>query len=76
MMHVGGLMSFTPPPDAQKGFLRQLVDDSKANEVVDPWNLKLSHPDLLLQPDPVLGLRRQLRTGLPRAAFGAGQSGR
>jgi diacylglycerol O-acyltransferase / wax synthase len=50
MMHVGGLMPFTPPPDAPKGFLRQLVDDSKANEVVEPWNLKLSHPDLLYSP--------------------------
>ncbi|MDT5140453.1 MAG: diacylglycerol O-acyltransferase / wax synthase, partial [Mycobacterium sp.] len=50
MMHVGGLMPFTPPPDAPKGFLRQLVDESKANEVVDPWNLKLSHPDLLYSP--------------------------
>jgi diacylglycerol O-acyltransferase / wax synthase len=50
MMHVGALMPFTPPPDAPKGFLRQLVDESKANEVVDPWNLKLSHPDLLYSP--------------------------
>ena len=47
MMHVGGLMPFTPPPDAPRDFLRQLVDESKANEVVEPWNLKLSHPDLL-----------------------------
>lgn len=50
MMHVGGLMPFTPPPDAPRDFLRQLVDESKENEVVAPWNLKLSHPDLLLSP--------------------------
>lgn len=50
MMHVGGLMPFTPPPDAPRDFLRQLVDESKANEVVEPWNLKLSHPDLLRSP--------------------------
>ena len=50
MMHVGALMPFTPPPDAPPGFLRQLVDESKANDVVDPWNLKLSHPDLLFSP--------------------------
>jgi diacylglycerol O-acyltransferase len=50
MMHVGALMPFTPPPDAPRDFLRQLVDASKANDVVDPWNLKLSHPDLLFSP--------------------------
>ncbi|OBI83653.1 WS/DGAT/MGAT family O-acyltransferase [Mycobacterium asiaticum] len=50
MMHVGGLMPFTPPPDAPKDFLRQLVDESKASAVVDPWNLKLSQPDLLFSP--------------------------
>lgn len=50
MMHVGALMPFTPPDDAPADFLRQLVDESKANEVVEPWNLKLSHPDLLYSP--------------------------
>ncbi|OPE45308.1 diacylglycerol O-acyltransferase, partial [Mycobacterium intermedium] len=50
MMHVGGLMPFTPPPGAPKDFLRQLVEESKENEVVEPWNLKLSHPDLLFSP--------------------------
>ncbi|QLL06954.1 WS/DGAT/MGAT family O-acyltransferase [Mycobacterium vicinigordonae] len=50
MMHVGALMPFAPPPDAPRDFLRQLVDESRSNEVVDPWNLKLSHPDLLLSP--------------------------
>lgn len=50
MMHVGALMPFTPPPDAPRDFLRQLVDESKSNEVVEPWNLKLSHPDLLFSP--------------------------
>ena len=50
MMHVGGLMPFTPPPDAPPDFLRQLVDESKTNDVVEPWNLKLSHPQLLYTP--------------------------
>ncbi|QUR65693.1 WS/DGAT/MGAT family O-acyltransferase [Mycobacterium spongiae] len=50
MMHVGALMPFTPPQGAPPDFLRQLVDDSKANEVVDPWNLKLSHPGMLYDP--------------------------
>ncbi|CAM4192677.1 Putative diacyglycerol O-acyltransferasec/MT3584 [Mycobacterium basiliense] len=50
MMHVGALMPFAPPADAPPDFLRGLVDDSRANEVVEPWNLKLSHPDLLYSP--------------------------
>ncbi|MFV0493708.1 WS/DGAT/MGAT family O-acyltransferase [Mycobacterium sp.] len=50
MMHVGALMPFTPPPDAPADFLRQLVDESSENEVVDPWNLKLSSPDMLTNP--------------------------
>lgn len=50
MMHVGALMPFTPPPDAPPDFLRQLVDASKANEVVAPWNVKLSQPWLLYSP--------------------------
>ena len=50
MMHVGALMPFTPPPGAPPDFLRQLVDDSKANDVVRPWNLKLSQPRLLYSP--------------------------
>lgn len=50
MMHVGALMVFAPPPDAPPDFLRQLVAEGKASEVVQPWNLKLSQPDLRCSP--------------------------
>jgi len=50
MMHVGALMPFTAPPDSPADFLRKLVDDSKKQEVVAPWNLKLSQPWLLYSP--------------------------
>jgi diacylglycerol O-acyltransferase len=51
MMHVGGLLPFTPPTDAAKDHLRALIDDSSQREVVAPWNLKLSHPHLLYAPN-------------------------
>jgi diacylglycerol O-acyltransferase / wax synthase len=51
MMHVGGLMPFTPPPDASPDFLRRLLDDTKLEKVVAPWNCKLAHPTLLYRPD-------------------------
>ena len=50
MMHVGALMPFTPPPDAPPDFLRRLLEDNKNNEVVAPWNRKLSNPHLLYSP--------------------------
>src|SRR6478672_2675134 len=51
MMHVGGLMPFTPPPGAPPDFLRRLLDDTKLEKVVSPWNRKLTHPTLLYRPD-------------------------
>jgi diacylglycerol O-acyltransferase len=51
MMHVGGLMPFTPPPDAPPDFLRRLLDETKLEKVVAPWNRKLAHPTLLYRPD-------------------------
>ncbi|MDT5350464.1 MAG: diacylglycerol O-acyltransferase / wax synthase [Mycobacterium sp.] len=51
MMHVGGLMPFTPPPGAPPDFLRRLLDDTKLEKVVSPWNRKLAHPTLLYRPD-------------------------
>jgi diacylglycerol O-acyltransferase len=51
MMHVGGLMPFTPPPDAPPDFLRRLLDETKHEKVVAPWNRKLAHPTLLYRPD-------------------------
>lgn len=50
MMHVGGLMPFTPPPGSPPDYLRRLIEDNKDNELVSPWNLKLSQPQLLLSP--------------------------
>jgi diacylglycerol O-acyltransferase / wax synthase len=51
MMHVGALLPFSPPPDAEPGYLRRLLDDSRDHEVVAPWNRKLSHARLLYHPD-------------------------
>lgn len=51
MMHVGGLMPFTPPADAPPDFLRRLLDETKHEKVVAPWNRKLAHPTLLYRPD-------------------------
>jgi WS/DGAT/MGAT family acyltransferase len=51
MMHVGGLMPFTPPRDAPPDFLRQLLAETKLEKVVAPWNRKLAHPTLLYRPD-------------------------
>ena len=51
MMHVGGLMPFTPPPDAPPDFLRRLLDGAKREKVVAPWNRKLAHPTMVYRPD-------------------------
>lgn len=51
MMHVGGLMPFTPPPDAPPDFLRQLLEQTRHEKVVAPWNRKLAHPTLIYRPD-------------------------
>jgi diacylglycerol O-acyltransferase / wax synthase len=51
MMHIAGLMPFSPPADAPAGFLRRLIEDARSRDVVAPWNLKLSHPRLLYRPD-------------------------
>ncbi len=51
MMHVAGLLQFSPPPDAPPDHLRRLVDEIRAaNAVERPWNLKLGTPDLLVNP--------------------------
>lgn len=51
MMHVAGLLQFTPPADAPPDHLRKLVDEIRALPSVQrPWNLKLSTPDLLVNP--------------------------
>lgn len=51
MMHVAGLLPFTPPADASPTFTRDLVDDMVRNVAVQsPWNLKLRHPRLRYSP--------------------------
>jgi diacylglycerol O-acyltransferase / wax synthase len=51
MMHVGGLLVFTPPADAT-AFLRVLADElrSGAPAPQPPWNLKLRRPEVLKNP--------------------------
>ncbi len=42
MMHVGGLLVFTPPPDVDRFYLRDLVDEAIAlHDIQPPWNRKL-----------------------------------
>jgi WS/DGAT/MGAT family acyltransferase len=54
MMHVGGLLIFDPPQNAQPGFLRDLADELRRSpEVHAPWSLKLNHPDFLSHPRQV-----------------------
>ncbi len=51
MMHVGGLLLFSPPPDADPDHLRHLMDEVRAGAPVQrPFNLTLRHPDLLAHP--------------------------
>ncbi len=51
MMHVAGLMPFTPAPGTPPDHLRRLMDEIKAGaEVFRPWNFKLRTPDLLWNP--------------------------
>jgi diacylglycerol O-acyltransferase len=51
MMHVGGLLLFTPPTDAPPDFLRKLMDEFRqGTSVFSPWNLKLRAPEFLTSP--------------------------
>jgi len=51
MMHVGGLHVFTPPADAPPNLLRQMTDELRwLQGVQPPWNLKLRHPEFLKSP--------------------------
>jgi WS/DGAT/MGAT family acyltransferase len=51
MMHVGGLLQFSPPAEGGRDVLRNLRDEVRAGPpVYPPWNLKLRHPDLLTSP--------------------------
>lgn len=51
MMHVGGLLQFSPPSEGGADVLRLLRDEMRDGPVVhSPWNLKLRHPDFLASP--------------------------
>jgi diacylglycerol O-acyltransferase len=51
MMHVAGMMPFTPAPDSSPDQLRELMNELRADAAVHPpWNLKLRTPDLLWNP--------------------------
>lgn len=51
MMHVAGLMPFSPPPDASPDMLRDLMHEVRSGAVVQrPWNMRLRTPDILWIP--------------------------
>lgn len=50
MMHIASLMPFTPPEDAGPDYLRDLLHEIHDAPVRSPWNLKLTHPKMLLHP--------------------------
>jgi diacylglycerol O-acyltransferase / wax synthase len=51
MMHVAGLLVFTPPDNAGPHFVRDLVADIFANSHVEPpWNMRLATPNFLFNP--------------------------
>jgi diacylglycerol O-acyltransferase len=51
MMHVGGLLIFTPPEDAPPTYLRDLVDEAmELHEIKAPWNRKLAATGMLPNP--------------------------
>lgn len=51
MMHVGGLLPFTPPADAPPDYLRTIVQEIRQSKTVcAPWNLKLNTPGFLKNP--------------------------
>jgi len=50
MMHVAGLMPFTPAPGGSPELLRELMHELRTAPVSEPWNLKLRSPDLLWNP--------------------------
>ena len=74
MMHVGGLLPFTMPPDAPPDFLRRLMDEIRTTAPVHaPFNTKLKTPGFLLNPahqwipDPDFDIEYHVRrSALPR----------
>ncbi len=50
MMHVAGMLPFTPAPGTPPDHLRDLMDEVREAPVHAPWNLRLRSPDLLRNP--------------------------
>jgi len=51
MMHVGGLLEFSPPPGKPLGFYGRLREEAaEVKEVSPPFDKKLLHPDFLGSP--------------------------
>lgn len=51
MLHVAGLLPFTPAPGSSPDHLRELVDEMREGIAVHrPWNLRLRTPDFLKNP--------------------------
>ncbi|TNE91625.1 MAG: wax ester/triacylglycerol synthase family O-acyltransferase [Deltaproteobacteria bacterium] len=51
MMHVGALMPFTAPPDAEPTFLRDLMEELRESpHAFPPWNKRLKNPEFLASP--------------------------
>jgi len=68
MMHVGSMLPFKPCEDTPPDFMRTLVDELRANPVLEPpWNLKLRTPEFIKNPfqswveDPSPDLRYHVR---------------
>jgi WS/DGAT/MGAT family acyltransferase len=68
MMHVAGLMPFSPPRDAPRDYMRALMDEIRAGvQVSAPWNRRLRTPELLRSPlqawveDPEVDLEYHVR---------------
>lgn len=49
-LHVAGLLPFTPPADAPRDYLHQMIDEARKQEVMAPWNRKLATPRLQFSP--------------------------
>ena len=50
MMHVAGMLPFTPAPGTPPDHLRDLMDEVRESPVHAPWNLRLKSPDMLRNP--------------------------
>jgi len=50
MMHVAGMLPFTPAPGAKPDHLRDLMDEIREAPIFSPWNLRLKSPDSLRSP--------------------------